>query len=281
MQAVVVGQGLISYWEENASQENDQTHTPYVLLHGIGSSSGSWHGQIQAAKLHGQHLLAWDAPGYGKSTGLPQSTPNASDYATQLWAWLDAIHVMQPIHLVGHSLGALIATSAALLQPTRIAQLVLLSPALGYASSSVDERNTIIQQRLKTLSELGPAAMAKARAPAMLSKKASSDMIRNVEALMAAVHPMGYEQAVRMLANADLIKDLQTLHDRHTEISVRVACGSEDLITPAAKCAQAASAVATELIDLGPVGHACAIEAVVAVNQLLGLTILEAAESKP
>jgi pimeloyl-ACP methyl ester carboxylesterase len=281
MQSVVVGQGLLSFWEENSASNNGQVPMPCVLLHGIGSSSGSWRGQIQAAKLHGQHLLAWDAPGYGKSTGLSQSTPNASDYAEHLWAWLDAIHLMRPIQLVGHSLGALMATSAALQQPERIAQLVLLSPALGYATSSADERNKIIQQRLKTLNEFGPAAMAKARAPAMLSKNASSDMVQYVEALMAAVHPIGYEQAVRMLANADLIKDLQTLHDRHAEISVRVACGSEDLITPASKCAQAANAVATELIDLGPVGHACSIEAVGAVNKLLGIAMMEAAGSTP
>ena len=94
----------------------DVAAVTHVLLHGIGSASASWLAQLQqATDASGptHHLLAWDAPGYGASTALPMGAPCAADYAARMWHWLDALGVAQPITLVGHSLGALMAASAA------------------------------------------------------------------------------------------------------------------------------------------------------------------------
>jgi pimeloyl-ACP methyl ester carboxylesterase len=272
MKSVAVHQGEIFFREANTPGQREDIGTPLVLLHGIGSSSGSWRSQIDAAQFGKQQILAWDAPGYGNSTPLITEAPSAAEYATQMWAWLDALQITQPIRLVGHSLGALMAASATLQAPKRVHELVLLSPALGYAKSTDDERQKIIRQRLDNLATLGPAGMAKARAPAMLSNTAAPEMIRYVETMMAAVQPAGYAQAVRMLAQADLLDDLRNLRLQFPALTVRVACGSQDQITPPLKCALAAKAAGVDLIDLGPVGHACAIEAPHMTNQLLGIT---------
>ena len=42
-----------------------------------------------------------------------------------------------------------------------------------------------------------------------------------------------------------------------------------DTITPPGGCHRAATAARTTLIDVGPVGHACALEAAEGVNRLL------------
>jgi pimeloyl-ACP methyl ester carboxylesterase len=272
MKSVAVHQGEIFFREADTLSQREDIDTPLVLLHGIGSSSGSWRSQIDAAQLGKQQILAWDAPGYGNSAALLSNTPSAGEYAAQMWAWLDALQVTQPIRLVGHSLGALMAASATLQAPNRVHELVLLSPALGYAKSSDDERQKMIKQRLDNLAILGPAGMAKARAPAMLSNTATPEMIRYVETMMAAIQPAGYAQAVRMLAQADLLYDLRNLRSKFPALNVRVACGSQDQITPPLKCALAAKAAGVDLIDLGPVGHACAVEAPHIINQLLGIT---------
>ena len=96
-----------------------------VLLHGIGSASGSWVAQLDA--LSATHtVLAWDAPGYGQSEPLPDSQPTAHAYAQRLWAWLDALGLHESLTLVGHSLGALMATAAAGEQSARVRSQVLL-----------------------------------------------------------------------------------------------------------------------------------------------------------
>jgi pimeloyl-ACP methyl ester carboxylesterase len=237
-----------------------------VLLHGIGSASGSWVAQLDA--LSATHtVLAWDAPGYGQSEPLPDSQPTAHAYAQRMWAWLDALGFHQPLTLVGHSLGALMATAAAGEQSERVRSLVLLSPAAGYGQAAPELRQAKRDDRLHKLASLGPAGMAEQRGAAMLSPQAPPEMVAYVKATMARIHPAGYTQATHMLANADLASLLVQVR-----CPVTVACGEADTITPPAGCralAQQAGLPEASYVSLGPVGHACALEAAPAVNALL------------
>ena len=64
----------------------------HVLLHGIGSASGSWQAQLDWAQDRSDvGLLAWDAPGYGSSSPVAPAQPQAEDYAQRLWSWLDGL----------------------------------------------------------------------------------------------------------------------------------------------------------------------------------------------
>ena len=78
-----------------------------VLLHGVGSAARSFRTQIEGLAPRWR-VMAWNAPGYGESTPLPDDAPDVGAYAATVAAWLDASGV-QSCHLVGHSLGSLIA----------------------------------------------------------------------------------------------------------------------------------------------------------------------------
>lgn len=238
-----------------------------VLLHGIGSASGSWVTQLAAlsASLSATHtVLAWDAPGYGQSAPLAPDQPRPEDYAERCWAWLDALGLCEPVTLAGHSLGTLMATAAAGLQPDRVRRLLLLSPAQGYGLAAPELRESKRQSRLHNLATLGPAGMADKRGAAMLSASAPADMLAYVKDTMARVIPAGYTQATHMLANADLASLLAAVR-----CPVTLACGEADAITPPDACQALARQAGLPYVSLGPVGHACALEASQAVNQLL------------
>jgi len=243
----------------------------WVLLHGIGSASGSWLAQLQAAQSMGVRILAWDAPGYGLSTPVQPDQPKASDYAARMWAWLDALACTQ-VHLVGHSLGCLMASAAAQAQPQRVKHLWLLAPAAGYGLADPELRARKLHERLEKLQTLGPVGMAAQRASAMLSPAASPEQLAWVEHTMAQVIPAGYTQASQMLAGDDVASYLRGL-----TCPVDVACGQADRITPAQGCAELADRLGLPFHLLGEVGHACPLEASERVNDLLFTTAIEGA----
>ena len=248
-------------------QAGNAAHVTHVLLHGIGSNAGSWQYQLDAAKNRSDiRVLAWNAPGYLNSTHLSMDAPTARDYAAAMWTWLDELKVTTPIVLVGHSLGCLTATAATAMQPSRVSELILLSPARGYGAVSEAERQEKLEGRLATMRKLGIAGMAKARSAALLAPNSPQPLLDMACSLMEQLNERGYTQASTMLANGDIAADLAKVN-----CPVRVAVGNLDTITPPAACAKVALQAKTKLIDLGAIGHLCALEAPEAVNEFIGI----------
>jgi pimeloyl-ACP methyl ester carboxylesterase len=242
--------------------------TTHVLLHGIGSGSGSWLMQLEAAAHNADHVgvVAWEAPGYGASDPLTADEPVAHDYAQRIWSWLDAMGLKNPVNLVGHSLGALMAASAAAAQPARVSSLILLAPAQGYGLADPVLRQQKRQDRLHALQTLGPQGMAKQRSAAMLSSHGSDVQQTFVRDLMSQVIPSGYTQATHMLSQGHIANDLKLC-----SLPLTIASGRADVITPVDSCQALASECGVDWHDLGDVGHACALEGAAVVNALIGL----------
>jgi pimeloyl-ACP methyl ester carboxylesterase len=263
--AISTPQGRISFRRGAAS--TDSADAPIVLLHGIGSSAASWAAVANAlnrGSASAQSLLAWDAPGYGESTHLQEESPCAQHYSEAMWQWLDALHVQWPITLVGHSLGALIAASACAVAPSRVQRLILLSPAQGYHHLSADERAMRASARLELLLRLGAEGMARERGMHMCSANASEEMIAFAQWNMAQVNVRGYTHATHMLMNGNIAADLAKVR-----CPVVIANGQADTITPPENARMLAAQFGANYVSLGPVGHACAIEAPNAVAALL------------
>jgi pimeloyl-ACP methyl ester carboxylesterase len=229
---------------------------PLVLLHGIGSGSRSWSHQLGDFS-DAFRVIAWDAPGYGESTPLDAQAPDASDYALRLASLLDALDV-ERCHLVGHSLGTVMAARFAAEHPQRLLSLTLASVSTGHARLPEEERARLRAGRIDDVRALGPRGMAEKRGARLLSSNASDELKRTVIDNMATVRPDGYCQAVRMLSSADTRADAARLP---TDLPVCVLYGDEDVITPpesnrlvAAECPHAAVHV------IAGAGHAVYLE---------------------
>ncbi len=247
-------------WREGSSAKCNQV---LVLLHGISSGSGSW---VQQLDVLGRHcrVLAWDAPGYGRSADLPDSQPGAMDYAERLADWLDALGV-ERCWLVGHSLGAMIAAAFAHRYPGRLDGLLLASPAQGYGKSDADTRERIYHQRPDVLEQLGADGLAARRAVALLSASATAEQVELVADSMKQLRLPGFRAASWLLAHDDIWSYLPV------DVTVRrVICGGMDGITPPQGARQLAQDFdATEFVEIPAAGHACYIEAAALVNQTL------------
>ena len=234
-----------------------------VLLHGIGSGSPSW--LPCARELAATHrVVAWDAPGYGGSTPLPQAAPCAEAYAARLTAALQALGLTRAL-LVGHSLGALVAAACARAEPARFAAVLLLCPAGGYGAPGQEaERERVRQERLGTLERLGVAGLAASRGPKLLRPGASAEARDWAQWNMAQLREAGYRQAVELLCGDSLV--------RHAPLAVpvHVHVGAQDEVTPPTKVRALATAfgVAPRAVgEIADAGHLCAIEQPLAVAQ--------------
>ena len=243
--------GAVSYLEAGAAGD-----PAIVLLHGLGSRAESWRDQLSDLPKLGLRVIAWDQPGYGLSTALPMAGPSPAHYADAVTALADALGLTR-FFLVGHSLGALIAgIFAAGPGGARVKKLILASPTPGFASAEPEVLRTKIQQRIDDMTRLGPARLADERAKRLLSSGASADAVERVRAAMASLDPAAYIQAVRMLAQGDLLA-LAPRIDRPT----LVTSGTADQVTPEASCRRIAAALPHgAYVPLPSLGHVAYVE---------------------
>ena len=224
-----------------------------VLLHGISSSAASWL-DVALALPRDWRVLAWDAPGYGASTALPQSHPRDTDYAARLSAWL-AAEVQGPVVLVGHSLGALMAAAcAAQAAPSQLAGLLLLSPAGGYGAQDAAAREKVRSERNAGLDTLGVAGLAQRIDQRLLSPGADALAREWLRWGTSRMQASGYRQAVNMLCDSDL--------GRHAPgaLPVHIASGEHDVVTPPAACRRWAEAWQRPFASIADAGHASPVE---------------------
>jgi len=237
-----------------------------VLLHGIGSAATSWTGQLDGFADRFR-VIAWDAPGYGGSDPLPAEAPTAADYAAVLDAFL-AARAVRDLHLVGSSLGGIMAAAYARRDPTRLLSLTLADCAAGHANLPAAERAAKLANRLDGLAALGPTEFAAQRAPRMLSDNPPAAALETVRAAMAALRPDGYAQAARMLAGADIFADLAVLAGQAPRSLVLVG-GADRITPPAGNRSIAAALPGARFVELPGLGHAAHVEGPDAFNAAL------------
>jgi len=98
---------------------------PLVFLHGAG---GLFRDNPFLEELaHRYHVFAPELPGYGESTG-EELLEDMLDFTLHGWDVVDALGVERP-HLVGHSMGGMIAAEMACIAPRDLGKLALISAA--------------------------------------------------------------------------------------------------------------------------------------------------------
>lgn len=231
-----------------------------VFLHGIGSSAESFRPLFERFPS-GPRLIAWSAPGYLTSTPLKVEWPHADDYAAAAVGFLDDLG-LDAAHIVGHSLGTLIAAAVGACAPDRVLSLTLAASAQGYGGTSGQPLPAAVASRVDDLAKLGGPAFAAARAPRLVfAPEDNPQAVARVQAEMARVNPGGYGQAARMLGCADL-SGMMAGVDQQPGFIV----GAYDQITPlsqtdAARSAwQAAHGALPDCISIPEAGHAIYVQ---------------------
>ncbi|MBF7730608.1 alpha/beta fold hydrolase [Pseudomonas sp. N040] len=98
--------------------------TPVVLLHGLGSSTRDWENQTSALAAQYQVIL-FDLRGHGRSD-RPREDYSIEGFADDVLALLDHLQLPQ-VHLVGISMGGMVAFQLAVDHPQRLLSLTIVN----------------------------------------------------------------------------------------------------------------------------------------------------------
>lgn len=116
------------YMDVPAAQESTEQGV-VMLLHGKNFSGAYWQSTIDALTAQGYRVIAPDQVGFGKS-----SKPDTFQYSFHQMAELthalltDELGISAPVHIVGHSMGGMLATRYALMYPQATRSMTLVNP---------------------------------------------------------------------------------------------------------------------------------------------------------
>lgn len=228
-----------------------------MLLHGGMDDGRSWRRQLDGLSDEFT-VLAWDAPGCGRSSDVPESW-RLPDFAEALARWLDSLGIERP-HVLGLSWGSSVALEFYHLHPSVAASLILASAYAGWAGSlppdevarrlanvlaAADSPREALLQGLPGL--LGPAV-----------PQGSVDELLDIWVdSSGSRHPGGYRATAHSMAEADLRGVLPEIM-----IPTLLLYGELDERAPLAVARDLHSAIpGAELVVIPSVGHLSNIEA--------------------
>lgn len=111
-------------------QVNAGEGTPVLLLHGLASSSEAWKHLIDKIDTNNWQVIAFDLLGFGDSPKPNWPDYNVGQHALAVVASLKKLKLKQPVILVGHSMGCLVAVRIAKKYPKLVRKVILYEPPL-------------------------------------------------------------------------------------------------------------------------------------------------------
>jgi len=103
---------------------------PVVLLHGLATSSQTWRPLIKPLQKRNWRIIAFDLLGFGVSPKPDWPDYDVHTHSRSVLASLERLKLSEPVTIVGHSMGCLVAAHIAATQPRLVKRLVLYEPPL-------------------------------------------------------------------------------------------------------------------------------------------------------
>ncbi len=194
----------------NYSVEGPEDAFPVVLVHGVGSNLGAWD-RVTDHLTPEWRVLRLDLRGHGGSAPLHE-TYSLERFASDVISVMDKEGV-ERAHLVGFSLGGLIAQCLAVNWPDRFNKVVMLSAVAG---RTPEEREKVVS-RLSMLKEGGIDAVTAAARERWFTEAFAQKHPEVIEARIAEMKALdleSYIEAYRVFGQSEMAQDLHKIPNR-------------------------------------------------------------------
>ena len=152
---------LIRLGDIDTAYELTGTGAPVVPVHGLGSSARDWERQVPAL-ASGYRVLTYDVRGHGR-TSKPPGPYSVKGFADDLAGLLEHLD-HRPAHVVGISMGGMIAFQLAVDHPELVRSLTIINSGPALVPRRFAEHIAVWTRRA-IAKVRGPAAMGSVLAP--------------------------------------------------------------------------------------------------------------------
>lgn len=235
---------------------------PVVFLHGIGGRPELWRGQLDRFGPH-HRCIAWEMPGYGRTALLPETSFAA--LAEALGRLMDCAAAPQA-HLVGHSMGGMVALEFAAQFPARVKSLVLSGSSAAFGGAAGAWQEEFIAKRTRPLDEgRGMAGIAADVVDGLLGDAPDPAARAAAIAAMSAIPEAAYRAALRCLVSFDRRDALAAL-----AMPVLLVAGARDTVAPPELMKRLQAKIpGAHYVEIEGAGHLATIERPEAFNAAL------------
>ena len=222
--------------------------THLLFLHGLGGGHHAWDAQLLHFPKLGYAAHAWDQPGYGHSALVePYDLEHVSAALAKLIESLGG----EPVVLVGHSMGGLIAQETYHRYPHLVKALALCFTSAAFVGGSGFAKQFVAERVGPLDAGESMADIAARLMPMQSGSKSDPAGVALAQKIMAKIPPGTYRRAVQLLTTFDRRADLGRI-----AVPTLLVAGSDDKTAPPAIMASMQRKIpGSELVVLEGCGH--------------------------
>jgi len=245
-----------SYGTSYSFQKIDEKN-PIIFIHGVGLTKEIWEPQINFFKNY--NTVTYDLLGHGE-TPLKKSKVSFEDFSEQLTNLINELN-FNKIHLVGFSLGALIARHFASEHSDRLSSLILH----GSIYNRTEDQRRIVRNRFE-VAKMNKPASKKSALRRWLSEdfsKKNPDICKKIYSILDKNKHVDFLKCYEVFVNYEDDEDML----KKINVNTLITTGENDVgSTPEMSKNLSKTIQGSEFIEIKEGKHLCGIECANDVN---------------
>ena len=253
-------QGIIRYEEKGIGE-------PLILIHGVGLDHTMWEKQVEGLSEHFR-VIVYDMVGHGGSEHSP-APYTLSQFVEQLAGLINYLKI-EKSHVVGFSMGGMVAQAFALKHKEKMKTLTIMS---AVANRTAEQRKAILS-RVEEVKKTGPASTIEQAIQRWFNKgfiEKEKALVDNIRKRLEINDPSSYLAAYTLFATAD--EDLWSSLKQINQPTL-IITGEHDIGSTPEMAKQIHNEIAhSEVIIVPEMKHMLPIEGADTVNKAIRLFI--------
>ncbi|RAS75631.1 alpha/beta fold hydrolase [Priestia endophytica] len=236
---------------------------PIILIHGVGLDLNMWHKQMKSLSSK-YRVICYDMLGHGRSA-CPPGPYTLDHFVKQLDDLFSSLNLSEA-HLVGFSMGGLVAQAYAISHPNKVSSLSIIS---SVAKRSNEQRKGVLE-RVEKVEKEGHKSTIEAAIKRWFNQtfiEENPGVVDQIQKCLENNQPDAYAAAYRVFATAD-----EEIYEQLTQIKCQTLIVTGELdygSTPAMAELMAKEIPHSEVVIFQEIRHMLPIEAAESLNQLL------------